>query len=299
MNLNYLIIVLNYNNWEDTVECVNSLHKNGINYSNILIVENCSSNDSYNKLQSASPSVKIIKTERNLGFAGGNNIGIKYALHNNFEYAILLNNDTLINSAETIPNLINEMDNKNETSLGSGRIFCYPQQEVIWYDGGKLIGWRATAIHYNYRLKKSEVRLKNNLQQIDFISGCFMCIRMRDFPKLGYLDEKFFMYLEDIEYCYRAKGNKLKLLYIPEAVIYHKAKGEEKNTPRLVYYSIRNRRLLIKLHLKIIAKVYFELVLFIKKFVWFFSNKHYYKILVQAISDYNKKYFGPAPKNIN
>jgi len=298
MNTKYLIILLNYNNWQDTVECIQSLNSCNINNSNILIVENCSVDISAKKLNEHVPGVKIIQNQKNLGFTGGNNIGIKYAYENNFDYAIVLNNDTIIESKDSIKILIEEMDGNPDVTLGTGRIFYYPDKNKIWYDGGRLIKWRGMAIHYNFRKNQSEINLDNKKKYVDFISGCFMCIRLKDLQKLGYMDEDFFLYLDDIEYCARAAKKNLKLMFIPLAVIYHKAMGEEKHTPKLVYYSLRNRKLLVNLHFGLLAKIYIVLVLIIKKVFWFFTNKKYYDLLRFAERDYNKNYFGQAPDYI-
>jgi GT2 family glycosyltransferase len=190
------------------------------------------------------------------------------------------------------------MDKNPGITLGTGRIFYYPDKDKIWYDGGRLIKWRGLAIHNNFRKTKNEINLINKNISVDFISGCFMCIRLADLSKLGYMDENFFLYLDDIEYSARAIKKNLKLMYIPQAVIYHKSKGEGSHTPKLIYYSMRNRKLLISLHFGVLAKVYFELTLIVKRIMWFFTNKKYYSLLKYAIRDYNKKYFGLAPEYI-
>ena len=293
MNTNYLIILLNYNNWQDTVECIQSLQKSEVKGANILVIENCSTDNSIEKLKSETPEVKIIIAEKNLGFTGGNNVGIKYAFENKYDYAIALNNDTIVESPDSIRKLIEEMDNNPDISLSTGRIFYYPEKEKIWYDGGGVINWRGAAFHYNFRKDKNTVLLNDKNRQTDFISGCYMCIRLRDIPVLGYMDENLFIYLDDLEYSVRAAKKNLKLYYVPQSVIYHKERGRGK------HYSIRNRRIVINLYFGIITKVYFELVLIFKRILWLFTNKKYYKILNQAVKDYNKKYFGQAPDNIN
>lgn len=299
MNTNYLIILLNYNNWQDTVECIQSLNKCEVKGSNILVIENCSTDNSIEKLKSETPDVRIIQAETNLGFTGGNNVGIKYAFQNNFDYAIVLNNDTIIESENSIRILIDEMDRNPDMTLGTGRIFYYPEKDKIWYDGGGVIKWRGAGFHYNFRQNKNSVSLNDENRQTNFISGCFMCIRLKDIPKLGYMDESLFIYLDDLEYSIRAVKKNLKLFYIPNAVIYHKERGRGKHSPRLIYYSIRNRRIVINLYFGIITKIYFDSVLIIKRILWFFTNKKYYKILNHAIEDYNNKYFGQAPDYIN
>ena len=295
MDKKYLIILLNYNNWQDTIECVHSLINSGTGSSNIVIIENCSTDNSREKLSEEIPAIKVIHSDKNLGFTGGNNVGLKYALENNFDYAIVLNNDTIVESESSVKDLIDEMDRNPDFTLSTGRIFYYPEKEKIWYDGGRVIKWRASEQHFNFRKNINDVKLNDDLREIDFISGCFMCIRMKDLPRLGYMDENFFIYLDDLEYSSRASKRGMKMLYIPKSIIYHKARGEGNHTPKLIYYSIRNRRLVINLHFGIITKFYFEIVLIIKRIMWFIKSRKYFHILNQAIKDYNRNYLGQAP----
>ena len=290
--------MVNYNNWRDTLECVDSLKKSGIEDYSILIVENGSTNDSFERLKEAYQNITIIRSEKNLGFTGGNNLAIKYAVENNFKYAILLNNDTIVGLDNPINSLIYEMENNEDASIGTGRIFYYPDIDKIWYDGGTLIKWRGMAVHKNFRKNKNKVELNSEKKYVDFISGCFMCIRLNDIIKLGYLNDKFFMYLEDIEYSVRANKKKLKLLFIPQAVIFHKSVGEDKQTSKLIYYSLRNRKILIDQHFGTVAKIYFWMVLLIKRILWFFANKKYYYLLLYAARDYKNQYYGQAPEYI-
>lgn len=294
MDKKYLIILLNYNNWQDTIECVHSLNKSDVSSSSILIIENFSNDNSKDKLSEEIPEVKVIHSDKNLGFTGGNNIGIRYAFENNYEYAVVLNNDTIVES-NAIKTLTDQMDLNHDFTLGTGRIYYYPEKDKIWYDGGRVIKWRAAEQHFNFRKNVSDVKLNDDLREIDFISGCYMCIRLSDLPKLGYMDEKFFIYLDDLEYSSRASKNQMKMIYVPNSVLYHKARGEERHTPKLIYYSIRNRRLLINLHFGIVTKIYFEIVLIIKRIMWFVKNRKYFQILNQAMTDYNRNYLGQAP----
>lgn len=295
MNKNYLIILLNYNNPQDTIECIQSLFKSDVDAKNILVIENCSADNSYERLQNEVPGILLLKMEKNLGFTGGNNVGIKYAADNKFDYAIVLNNDTIIESKDAISGLIDSMDKNKDVTIGTGRIFYYPEKDKIWYDGGKLLKLTGKAIHINFRKNVKDVQLVNEPRYIDFISGCFMCIRVSDIPRLGYMDEKIFIYLDDIDYSARAVGRNLKLKYFPQVVIYHKAKGEEKHTPKMAYYSLRNRKLVISNNFGFMSKVYFEMVLITKRIMYYFTNKKYYEILLQAVRDYNRQYFGQSP----
>lgn len=294
-----LITIINYNGWKDTIECIDSIERSNFQNYQILIIDNKSSDDSAGRLKkNLNNKHKLIQLDKNIGFAAANNLGIKTAISMNCKYIVLLNNDTIVEK-RSLTELINQMNLNTEYSLGTGCIYYYPNKYRIWYDGGKLIRWRASAKHFNYKRRKKNDYLYNKCYQVNFISGCYMCIRLRDLDKLGYLNENFFMYLEDIEYSLRALKNHLKLLYVPFSIIYHKANGEGIRTPQLIYYSLRNRKLLIKLHLGIVAKIYFYFIINLKRFFWFFMNKEYYRILIQANKDYKNNYFNKVPNFIS
>ncbi len=289
MNSKYLIILLNYNNVEETLECIDSLKKSNIEDSYILVVENCSTDDSFKILKTQYPQVNIIQAELNLGFTGGNNLGIEYGLKRGVDYVILLNNDTMV-TKNSIQILVSEMDKNPEVTLGTGQIRLYPSIDIIWYAGGELIPWRGLAKHIGFGEKGNDTSLKPSYT--DFISGCYMCIRTSHIKKLGILNDKFFIYLEDIEYSARAVNKKMKLLYVPNSIIYHKWKGETKLKYRTLYYVVRNRCLLIDLAFPSSAKIYFKIVIFLKMIYWLLTDKDLFKAAKRGLDDYQRNYFG-------
>lgn len=289
-NEKYLIVIVNYVNWKYTSECVQSLIEADVQLDNILIIDNASPNDSVHHLSSLHPEIQLVQNSKNIGFAAANNIGIKTALKKNLDYIIFLNNDTFVDN-KAIINLLQEMENNPDVSMGTGRIFFYPSTTKLWYDGGKLINWRGLAIHFNYQKDISDILDNKETRFVNFISGCFMCIRLSHIKILGLWEERFFLYLEDIEYCARARTRNLKMIYAPKSIIYHKV-GERKNyTGKLIYYSIRNRLLLIKLAFPPIAKLYFFTVIFLKGVYWYIFNRKRFSYLKQALIDYNNNYY--------
>ena len=290
MNSKFLIVLINYNNSNDTAECIFSLRNSGINDSNILIVENYSKDESYNQLKISFPEICILKQIQNRGFSGGNNIGISYAIKNNFEYVVLLNNDTIVEQ-NAISILIEKMDLHKEATLGTGQIRYYPETNKIWYAGGKLIKWRGLAIHKFENKNALEIN-QNKDEFVTFASGCFLCIRISNFETLGPLDEKFFLYLEDIEYSARAMSLKLKILYVPSSVIYHKCRGERRLKEQTLYYAVRNRNLLIEKSFPKIARIYFLIVINFKMIIWLVKNKSFYNAAKMGMSNYKDGIFG-------
>ena len=287
----YLIVLINYNNWQDTLECIDSLLNAGVEYSAIFVIENGSTNDSYDKLKSHLPRVNIIKTDCNLGFSRGNNLGIKDGIKKDVEYIILLNNDTIV-ERNSIKILIDEMNKNTDVSIGTGQIRYYPEKDKIWYAGGKLITWRGLAKHNKFSEKRNTEYSQKPLMT-SFISGCYMCIRTSHIKDLGLLNEKFFLYLEDIEYSARAINKKMKLMYVSGSVIYHKWRGETKLKYQTLYYAVRNRKLLIDLAFPIRAKFYFQIAIFTKMIYWLITDGELFRAAKRGLEDYKKSYFGP------
>ena len=286
----YLIVIVNYANWKYTSECVQSLLEADVQKKSILIIDNASPNESYLHLNKLFPKIEIIRNSENIGFAAANNIGIKSALAKNLAYIIFLNNDTFVEK-HTISNLLKEMENRPDVTIGTGRIFFYPSRTKLWYDGGKLVNWRGLAIHNNYQKDIFSVRDYKKTQFVSFISGCYMCVRLSDIEALGFWEERFFLYLEDIEYCARAKNKNMKMIFVPNSIIYHKVGERDSYNSMVIYYSIRNRLLLIKLAFPSIAKLYFYSVILSKGIYWRIINPKRFSLLKRALIDYKNKYY--------
>jgi GT2 family glycosyltransferase len=223
------IIILNWNGFNDTSECLDSLKS--IYYSNyeVILVDNNSNGDDFRKLREKySDFVKyFIKNDRNLGFAGGNNSGIRLALEKDFDYVLLLNNDTIV-EPDFLDNLILSM-NKNITADISAPKIIYHSNKI-----------KASGFAYGFNEK---IVTNNNERFCTFASGCCILIRSEVFKKIGLLDEAYFLYLEDTDFCFRATKNGFKILYTPTSKIYHKVGSTTTKDNNLLplYYSIRNR----------------------------------------------------------
>lgn len=238
------IILVNYNGFMDTIECLQSLRC--ISYTNyeIIIVDNASTDDSVNAIKRFINNKEIlIESENNLGFSAGNNIGIEYAIKHGADYCLLLNNDTLVES-DFLNELINGFSH-DDVALTIGKILYEGRRDTIWYAGGTLSNVTAKTVHWNYNLKDT-----NNLEQpqeISFATGCCMCLSSRVFKRIGYMDESYFLYEEDADLCLRIRNFGLKMMYIPKAKIYHKVSASTGKMSHLSqYYLIRNKLILIK-----------------------------------------------------
>jgi GT2 family glycosyltransferase len=249
------IILINYNGYRDTIECIQSLSK--INYKNfkIIIVDNASTNNSLDYLNEYIENCIIIQSKENLGFAGGNNLGIEYAIKNGAEYVLLLNNDTIVEH-----NFLNKMTETFNISKNIGVVGCkikyYEQKNRIWYGGGRINWFKFIGEHYGMReIDKGQYDGK---YEIEFMTGCCMLISREVIKKVGLLANEYFMYFEDVDYCVKVKDGGFRIYYNPEAVIYHKvgiASGGEESSFSIKWCT-RNRIIFMNKYENRIGKLY-------------------------------------------
>jgi len=236
------IIVLNYNGFEDTAACLESLRQ--LDYSNyrIILIDNHSKIDSYNRLKewgqengffnkenilSYNEDKKIsgniqtkdqyvlIKSYENLGFANGNNVGIDYAIQQKADYVYLLNNDTEV-EPDSLSKLVNFMQHNDYAAI-TPQIRLFDPPDKIWNCGGSY-SWPGS-VSYHYGNADIKDVPQEGHKEISFITGCAL---LYDYKKIGPLSDKFFFGEEDNELSFRIRRMKLKMACVFDAVIYHK-----------------------------------------------------------------------------
>lgn len=255
MMTNIFAVILNWNGINDTIDCVESIKRMRLEdfQLNIVIIDNGSKPDEIRKLKKLS-GVILIKNKKNFGYAGGNNVGIKYALKNNADYLLILNNDTVVNE-NLISEFIKAAKQKSDAGIFSPKIYFasgfefhkkrYQKPDlgkVIWYAGGKM-DWN-NVYGSNKGVDEIDNGQYNKSTDLDFATGACMFLRTDIFKKVGLFDERYFLYLEDADLSLRAKKAGYKVWFIPKATLWHRvsqssAIGSELND----YYITRNRLL--------------------------------------------------------
>jgi GT2 family glycosyltransferase len=207
------ILVLNWNNWRDTNECLASLQS--LEYPNwdAIVLDNGSTDDSIERIRERFPAIEILKLRSNLGFAKGNNAGIRAGLERGAEYVWLLNNDT-----EVTPQSLSAMIEKAEVnpSVGAvGSVLMYKDRpnEIQLWGGGRVNFWMARPYHFSVPVKDTE---------IEYICGASLLISRVALLNIGPLDEDFFMYWEDVDYCFRLRKAGLLLAVAADSTVLHK-----------------------------------------------------------------------------
>lgn len=257
------VVILNWNGKEFILQCLDSVRKLKTNGGEleIVVVDNASTDGSaelveqrYKDLPAGKASIKILRNKENLGFAEGNNVGIKYALEDSADFVLILNPDTIVDK-DLIVQLIKVHKSDHQIGVVGPKIYFAPGYEfhkerykpeergrVIWYAGGLMDWQNVLASHRG--VDEVDVGQYNRIEETDFISGCAMLVRKEVFDKIGLLDAKYFLYWEDNDFCQRAKKAGFKLIYVPEVKMFHLNAGSSASgSPLQEYYITRNRLL--------------------------------------------------------
>jgi GT2 family glycosyltransferase len=236
MSPKVFIIILNWNNWPDTLECLESLKNNDYPNYQVVIIDN----GSQEKPPAPNPEIKIIYNRENLGFSGGNNVGIKYALGKGADYILLLNNDTIV-SHDFSSKLVEAGESDERFGLLGPKIYFTDEPKKIWFAGG----------HVNWLYNKGEMRGFNeidkgqydspSIQETEYITGCCLLIKRKVIEKIGLMPEDYFLYYEDTDWSLKAQRAGFKCIFVPTAKIWHKgSKSSQEGSPSYIYYHIRN-----------------------------------------------------------
>jgi GT2 family glycosyltransferase len=233
------IIILNWNGLKDTLECVGSCLKLDYPIFEIVIVDNGSDDGSENILRESFPSIRLIQTGANLGYAGGNNAGIRHALEGGADYIWLLNNDTTVD-ANALTELVKIAETNPSIGMVGSKILSYLQPTVLLYAGGRADLAVGETEHIGYG---SEDRGQFDLGgDTGYITGCSLLVKRRVIEETGLMNEAYFLYYEETEWCTKARRKGYRLIYAPESVVYHKESvSVRKTTGVMHYYLTRNR----------------------------------------------------------
>lgn len=213
MNTPVHVIVLNWNGWQDTIACLDSIKHTDYANLKVIVVDNASTNDSVARIRQAHPDVTIISSEANLGFAGGNNLGIKRAMQEGAEYIWLLNNDTIVEPSSLSAMLQVSQSEDRVGAVGSVLYYMDEPNKVQAWGGGKVYMWAGVARHI-YRPIASH--------RINYITAASILVKRAALEEVGLLDENFFMYWEDVDFSLRLREKGWKLRVAGQSRVYHK-----------------------------------------------------------------------------
>ena len=209
-------IVLNYNNYSDTIETIDSVLSSEYDANSLLLVENSSDKKIIQKIRAQFPELEIIENNKNLGYAGGNNVGIRKALASGADYIFLLNNDVIL-ERDVLNKCVSAMEKSPDCGACQPVIVTFENKDTIWSAG--------TQMYFGYpRLFLKGKKLQNNeIKTSPFgLVGCAILFRRSALQQTGLFDESLFLLHEETDWCIRAKKMNYSLLIISNAIVSHK-----------------------------------------------------------------------------
>ena len=213
------IIIVNWNGWEDTAECVDSCRSLDYQNAHIIVVDNGSANDSVPRLRERFDRLEIVESRFNTGFAGGNNIGIKAALDRGAEFVWLLNNDTTV-EAGSLASLVSALRADDSAGVVGSKIFFSDRPDVIWSAGGCISprwGWT-----YHRGEGQHDTGQYDRIEAVDYVPGASLLVRASVVARIGLMSEDYFLYWEETDWCEKARNAGWRVLYVPGSRIWHK-----------------------------------------------------------------------------
>lgn len=246
------IIILNYNGDRFLKRCLKSVFALGYSDREVFVVDNDSKDGSLS-IAERFPDVRIIRNDRNLGFAGGMNVGIRAALQNGAEFLWLLNNDAVVspNSLQYLVELL-----KKDPKVGAASPLIYFPNGKVWFSGGDIDFFRMRTTHRRDIPKKDAF-------ETEYLTGCALFLRRKALEEVGLLDERFFLYYEDADLSVRLKEKGWKLLVEPKSLVFH----EEASTrnPEKIFHLVLSGLLFFEKHSKGLVRLWFRMYSFLRK----------------------------------
>jgi GT2 family glycosyltransferase len=272
------VVILNWNNAPDTIECIQSLRKSHYQRYIPLVVDNGSTNGSVEEIRSNFPSIDVIEIEANSGYAVGNNVGIQCALDNEADYVLILNNDTLV-APSMLGKLIEFAESKPNAGMVGPKMYCANSDDTI-FAAGSFIEW-AKGKTYNRGMFQNSSKMKGLTapDRVDFITGCGVLVSRKFLDMAGGFDPVYFLNYEDVDWGLRAWRLGFEVWYTPSAVMWHKISGTlGQSSPANTYYMTRNGLLFFwrnsPFHLRLVAVSRIIIRIMRSIFAWTFKSEY-------------------------
>jgi GT2 family glycosyltransferase len=250
------IIIVNWNGLEDTVECLESLKK--ITYPNydVILVDNGSKgNDARVLKEKFGDYIHLIQNAKNYGFAGGVNIGMRYALDNSRpDYILLLNNDVVV-APMFLTEMVKVAESDPTIGIAGAKVYYYDDPhrlQIVWARINLWLGrWISTPLMLTEGIAKRESDLGqyDSTKEVDAVAGCCFLIKKPALENIGLLDEDFFSFCEEAEYYIRTRKANYKIVYVPKAQVWHKGSASTSGISTFrCYFLARNNFRFMRKH---------------------------------------------------
>lgn len=301
------IIVLHWNRFQETSECLKSLLSIDYPHYDVIVVDNHSTDNSYSALMLAFPTVHFMQNEWNLGFAEGNNRGIVAALEKGADYILLLNNDTVVDRL-LLRTLIQAAEAHPTAGVFGAKIYYYNEPTTIWYAGGN-VHLKSLRCYHTGCTESDLEKKREEIEETGYACGCALMVKREVVQTCGLMDPRFFLLWEEIDWCWRIRRAGYKCLFVPQAKVWHKISTSFEGGHRGAlweYFYARNRLLFLERHYSLKERVRFYSKTFIKDILKLFISSLNFKAskeirrchlaALSGIKDYCLRRFGPSSR---
>lgn len=223
------VVVLSWNGAALTLDTLRSLEACHVPESwrlRTLVVDNASTDGSPERVREAFPGVELLVLAENRRFAGGNNEGLRRALDGGADAVMLLNND-VVADPKLIEKLLAALDEQPQAGAAAPLIYFAPPTDRIWYGGGRCRPWLAHSSHRG--LRDRDHGQYRSIEDTGYLTGCCLLATAEAWRKVGLLDERYFIYAEDADWCLRARAAGFRLLFVPTARLWHRVSASSAN----------------------------------------------------------------------
>lgn len=295
------VVVVTWNGDATVRDCLASLRALHYERYRVCVVDNGSRPGFADSLTADFPAAEVLSLPHNLGYAGGCNAGLSWAQEQGLDYALLLNDDTTADHG-LISALVARAEQTNGPALIAPLILRSQQPELIWSAGGLVRRPWFKADHIGSGEHQSRF---NHATEVEWASGCALLVPLSIVDRVGPMDDRYFLYLEDVEWCLRMRRNGVPIWYEPEAVLWHEVSASVGSMDERIvrYYSYRNYYLLAFTHAGLLSRLWFglhfatTLVKIACRLVFFPSYRRnpWYHARTRAMLDFLRGRFGKAP----
>lgn len=296
------VVILNWNQEQDTSECLESLRLVRDVPLRVIVVDNGSERDSVDRLEQRFPEATVIRLPENRGFAAGNNVGIERALlQEGVSHILLLNNDTLVEAGFLTPLL--QALRRDRAGVVGPKIYHHPDVTRLWFAGG-MIDWR-TGRQWHVGAGEIDQGQWDSPREVDYITACCLLAPAQVFREVGGLDERYFIYFEETDWNLRVRQHEHRCWYEPTSRMFHKVSQAMKGgSPAADYYYARNRLLLFLDHAPMLYRPFLLALYTLRslRFAWTQRRRGLHdnaRAVARGVLDFYASRFGRCPLQFN
>jgi hypothetical protein len=240
-------IVVNWNGRDIIGPCLETLLASDLPGLEVMVVDNDSTDGSVESIRERFPTVRILETGRNAGYAGGVNEGVRVALEGGADYMFVLNNDTEV-APDCVSRLVSAASARPDAAFLGPLIYYHDRPDVVWSAGGRIGWWTGHIRHIGIR-QRDDGRFAG-VREVDYVTGCAVLVGATAVRSIGLMDTGYFMYNEDTDWCVRAKRSGLAVLVVGDARMWHKVSMSSGGglTSYKIYHRIRSSFRFFSLH---------------------------------------------------